>query len=203
MSVEVYTDSRSMVDAFPKALTTWQSGNFDHVPQGEVWREVARLARGMRVTLKWVKSHQEGDSWEARGNRKADELANKGREMAAVTNTMDKTPLPVETPDDTLPEKEEILLALRELNGKGAPGIDGISGEELQGTDEMRTALVTVIRTAWETGIVPKDWTVAKLIAIPKKSGAVEWSSVLQSGRTRTHVDSKTARPGTANGCRH
>ena len=40
----------------------------------------------------------------------------------------------------------------------------------------MKAAMVAVIQTAWETGAVPKDWTVAKLIAIPKKTAAVEWS---------------------------
>ena len=119
MTVEVYTDSRSMVEAFPKALSTWQSGNFDHIPQGEVWREVARrVTRGMRVVLKWVKSHQEGSSWEAVGNRMADDLADRGREMVLPANTMDTTLLPVEFPDDTVPEREEILAALHQLMGR-------------------------------------------------------------------------------------
>ena len=175
-TVEIVTDSRVMVDGFPKARTVWQAANFDHIPQGELWREVARVARGMDVSMRWVRAHQTGAGRDIEGNATADVLAAIGREMTLPPATFDTKPLEHLAVEDGVPPKEEVLRALQQLNRNGAPGVDGVTAGEIRESEELQSVLVETIQVAWHTGKVPKEWTEAKLLAIPKKSGAVEWN---------------------------
>ncbi len=175
-TVEIVTDSRVMVEGFPKARTVWRAANFDHIPQGEVWREVVRMAKGMEVSLRWMKSHQTGTGRDIEGNATADALAAIGREMMMRPATFDKKPLGHWAVEDEVPKEEEVLKALKQLNKNGAPGVDGVTAGEIRESEEMQKILVETIQVAWQTGKVPREWTEAKLVAIPKKSGAVEWN---------------------------
>ena len=107
MVVEVVTDSRCMAEGFPKAMANWIAANFDHVPQGEIWREIARTARGMKVTLRWVKAQQTGVGVDITGNAEADKLANAGREKSLPPKLTVGAVLSHLSPEDVVPTEEE------------------------------------------------------------------------------------------------
>ena len=174
--VEVVTDNQQVQRGLGKAMTTWVAANFDHVPQGELWRQIARLARRTTVTVRWVPAHDARKGRDAEGNGKADRLAKTGRNKPMAAAAFDRNPLETYAIDETLPNGEEILNALLQLNANGAPGVDGITASEIRESEDLKGALVHTIQGAWRTARVPKDWATARLVAIPKKSGATKWS---------------------------
>ncbi len=143
--VEVVTDSMGVVRGYPKAMGPWLSSNYDHIPQGDIWREIGRAGQGRLVTVRWVKAHGKGGNPDQQGNSQADRLAQKGRKGGPDSHVvLDKGPLVYRGAREDLPTTAEILEALNGMNQKGAPGMDGISARDLQ---ERREALVETGRT--------------------------------------------------------
>ncbi|KAH8020921.1 hypothetical protein HPB51_009723 [Rhipicephalus microplus] len=67
---------------------------------------------------------------------------------------------PQEKLDEPFSEAE-IQYALQQLNGRSAPGPDGIDNELLQNLYNKAIVIITKkINEAWETGTVPKEWRI-------------------------------------------
>lgn len=65
--------------------------------------------------------------------------------------------------------ESEIWEVLLELNGRSAPGPDGISNKLLRNLDGKSVAKLTEeINKIWETGLVPESWKTASVVLIPK-----------------------------------
>lgn len=64
---------------------------------------------------------------------------------------------------------EEIRSVLHGLNGRSAPGPDGISNKALRNLDEKSIAYLTEdINEIWRSGTVPLPWKTALAVLIPK-----------------------------------
>ncbi|XP_075539203.1 uncharacterized protein LOC142573872 [Dermacentor variabilis] len=65
--------------------------------------------------------------------------------------------------------ESEIWEVLQTLNGRSAPGPDGISNKLLRNLDEQSVALLTgEVNKIWEMGLVPDSWKTASVVLIPK-----------------------------------
>lgn len=63
----------------------------------------------------------------------------------------------------------EIRAVLFDLNGKSAPGPDGITNRLLKNLDDRSIELLTdEVNRVWESGQVPKEWRTASVVLIPK-----------------------------------
>ena len=175
-AVEVVTDSMAVVHGFTKALGSWQAGDFAHIPQGDLWREIAGLASAREVTIRWTRSHQAIVDEDTQGNNTADTLADQGRRMPLPPQRKHKEALPHWQIDDSTPSEREILTALTAINQAGAPGVDGIGARMPAASPETKVALVNVISQAWNSAAVPQDWTVARMVLLPKVPGASQWT---------------------------
>lgn len=73
----------------------------------------------------------------------------------------------------------EVREVLYELNGRSAPGPDGISNKLLKNLpDEDIELLTNKIDEVWETGEVPIEWRDATVILIPKPGKPLELGSL-------------------------
>ena len=69
-----------------------------------------------------------------------------------------------------LPEKEEIIKAIKLLRNGKAPGHDNFNAELSKADQELAaTILQPLFAAIWEGGEVPADWTKGVIIRIPKK----------------------------------
>lgn len=65
--------------------------------------------------------------------------------------------------------ENDVWDALLHLNGRSAPGPDGISNRLLRNLDGKSIATLTdEINRVWDTGDVPDDWKIASVVLIPK-----------------------------------
>ena len=76
--VELYTDSKYVVDGMTSWITGWKSKGWKTasktpVKNMELWKELDILCQYHKVTFNWVKGHDTNP-----GNIRADELANLG-----------------------------------------------------------------------------------------------------------------------------
>lgn len=68
--------------------------------------------------------------------------------------------------------RKELKKAVKKLKMGKAPGIDGIRAEMIKyGGEEMMDRLMRVCQTAWETGRVPEEWTMAIIVPLNKGKG--------------------------------
>ncbi|KAH6935488.1 hypothetical protein HPB50_006209 [Hyalomma asiaticum] len=69
----------------------------------------------------------------------------------------------------------EVRRALFNLNGRSAPGPDGITNKLLRNLDDKAIDTITVeINKIWKEGQVPREWRTAKVVLIPKPGKAPE-----------------------------
>ena len=72
----------------------------------------------------------------------------------------------ISTEDITI---EEVLKAIKKLNGKAAD-VDGIQAElRKYGGDELARRITTLCNRIWTTGEMPEDWCDGIIIPIPKR----------------------------------
>lgn len=77
------------------------------------------------------------------------------------------------TPLDEDFTKEEIRAALHNLNGRSAPGPDGVTNKTLRNLDENSlVGLTQFINERWRAGNTPVQWKTAKTVLIPKPGKA-------------------------------
>lgn len=77
------------------------------------------------------------------------------------------------TPLDEDFTKEEIRAALHHLNGRSAPGPDGVTNKALRNLDENSLSRLTdYINERWRAGTIPVQWKTAKTVLIPKPGKA-------------------------------
>ena len=152
--------------------------------------KTGKHGRGKREKRKDRKGEEVWTREDLEGNARADTLANLGRDMGEPKEREKggKAGKHYQMGEE-LPDEEEVRRALAKMKATSAPGADGITAEMLRSSKEVVTALVELIREVWECGKVPKDWTTAKMIAIPKKTGAREWTE--HRGITLLSVASK------------
>ena len=68
-----------------------------------------------------------------------------------------------------IPEKEEIIKAIRSLKNGKAPGHDNLNAELFKADPELAAAILQPLLAAiWEGGEVLADWTKGVIIRIPK-----------------------------------
>ena len=73
---------------------------------------------------------------------------------------------------DAEPSLEETMLAIKQINSKKAPGLDGIPIELLKhGGTNLLTAIHALIVSAWKGEPIPQDWVDVILIMLYKGKG--------------------------------
>nr|XP_050046522.1 uncharacterized protein LOC126543446 [Dermacentor andersoni] len=155
------------------------------------WNEVCASVDGqMRAGGKWNLLKQLLDDKQSKRNHTLaiDRLVHKLNSEGASTNeVMDEVarrylPIGQSEPDDypayggkadeeldSSFSVSEVRAALQSLNGRSAPGPDGISNRLLRNLDDGSIELLTKeINDVWEAGIVPDAWKEATVILIPK-----------------------------------
>lgn len=76
--VIIHSDSQYCIEGINNWSIKWKLKNFKDVKNPELWKELCSLADELpNVQYKWVKGHQESNSFEARFNNRVDELCNK------------------------------------------------------------------------------------------------------------------------------
>ena len=95
------------------------------------------------------------------------------RELYDDPNRADPEPIEIgEGPDITV---DEVKYALRLMGARKAPGIDGITTEQLRALDEESIVVLTEIcNSIYTTGHIPADMKHSVFIKIPKKKKALE-----------------------------
>lgn len=155
------------------------------------WRDACSAADGkMRKGGKWTLFKHLLDDGQSKGNQKLaiDRLINKEK-MAGISEasqfqilankylplSQSSTSVPhryegVPSPELDAPFSEaEIREVLHSLNGRSAPGPDGVTNRLLRNLDDKAIqALVKEINRVWEEGVVPETWKRATVVLIPK-----------------------------------
>ena len=95
------------------------------------------------------------------------------RELYDDPNRADPEPIEIgEGPDITV---DEVKYALKLMGARKAPGIDGITTEQLRALDEESIVVLTEIcNSIYTTGHIPADMKHSVFIKIPKKKKALE-----------------------------
>ena len=76
----IYSDSKTSVDWYTTARLAHRNQlDCEGRPNGDILKLIVLASARRSVSVRWVKGHQEGDGFEATGNRTADQLANEGR----------------------------------------------------------------------------------------------------------------------------
>ena len=88
-----------------------------------------------------------------------------------VTDDLPKIALFVEF--NSLPSRQELDLALTQMNSGTAPGIDNICMEELKALDVGRDTLVHLFQIGWVNEDIPKQWIDAILVPIQKRGSSL------------------------------
>lgn len=155
------------------------------------WNEVCSSVDGqMRVGAKWNLLKQLLDESQSKGNQRLaiDRIVHnqkaKGVSEKALLKRLADSYLPLGPSGDAdyphyrggmvaeldAPFTEpEICKVLHELNGRSAPGPDGISNKLLRNLDGKSIEKLTEeVNKIWETGHVPESWKTASVALIPK-----------------------------------
>ncbi|XP_075526595.1 uncharacterized protein LOC142558334 [Dermacentor variabilis] len=175
------------------------------------WNEVCASVDGqMRAGGKWNLLKQLLDDTQSKRNhtlaidRLVHKLNSEGSSMNEVMDEVARRYLPIgQTGPEDYPayggkEDEEldapfsvseVRAALQGLNGRSAPGPDGISNRLLRNLDEGSIELLTKeINDVWEAGIVPDAWKEASVILIPKPEHVIH-------NRISRHVEERHLLP--------
>ena len=100
----------------------------------------------------------------------ADKLANRYLPVGSVRPT--DYPTYKGEPNPTLDEPfstSEVRAVLHNLNGRSAPGPDGISNRALRNLDDDSIEYLTEeINRVWKQGLLPDTWKSASVVVIPK-----------------------------------
>lgn len=73
---------------------------------------------------------------------------------------------------DITPVRDEVVIALKQINTAKSPGIDGIPAEVLQqGGDVVTDSVTALIVNVWNGSPVPQDWIDAILVSLFKGKG--------------------------------
>lgn len=155
------------------------------------WSEACSAADGrMRTGGKWTLLKHLLDDGQTKGNQRLaiDRLIHKQKENGhtevSLLRELAFKYLPVGpsehssspryegaiAPDLDAPFSEaEVREVLYSLNGRSAPGPDGITNRLLRNLDDKSiSVIVREINKVWERGTVPKSWKEATVILIPK-----------------------------------
>ena len=193
--VTIHTDSQNCISNSQRIRRVIQS-NFTLVSNADVWRQFTRESLNTCIELHKVKAHAG-----IRGNEICDRLAGYAvihgsptslwittdallDPIEDVTPTHDilieNTDVPILPADDDPPTNMEIQHAINSLRCHRAPGMDGITAEQLK-TPLAFKEIATLIREIWVTGILPTAWKQTRLISIPKPQGGYRGIAILST----------------------
>ena len=193
--VTIYTDSQNCISNSQRLRRIIQS-NFTLVSNADIWKQFTRELHSTCIDLLKVKAHVG-----IRGNEICDRLAGyavihgspasiwitKDALLDHIAHVMptqnvriDNTEVQVLPANDECPTDNEIKHAINNLRGHRAPGIDGITVEQLKAPKAFKQ-IVTLVRDIWETGIIPTAWKQTRLISIPKPHGGVRGIAILST----------------------
>eukprot|EP00759_Apiculatamorpha_spiralis_P055769 PhF_6_TR7897/c0_g5_i4/m.11665 len=143
-------------------LTLWEAVDFIGMPNGDLWREIARCVRTKRILFRWVRGHQDdpgrrqqGEHFSQQdidGNVAADAFCNRalqGEEFGPPRPPIVGTPLPPQEQDDTCPDDAAIDAAIRKLHHTGA-GRSRMSAAWIQSNAQASGMLRELIKLCWE-----------------------------------------------------
>ena len=78
--------------------------------------------------------------------------------------------IPEAADDPVVPEKEEVIKAVKSLKNEKAPGHNNLNPQLFKADQELAaTILQSLLAATWEGEEVPADWTKGVIIRIPKK----------------------------------
>lgn len=59
--IEIYTDSKYIVDGINKWLTNWISKDFEGIKNSDLWKELYNLLKNHKIKVNWVKAHHDNE----------------------------------------------------------------------------------------------------------------------------------------------
>ena len=132
----------------------------------ELFKQVKRLTNEKKVRLNMIKSESGDTLVEPRA------IAGRWKEYTAqlYRDTPSTESLNLSATKEPPPLKAEIEKAMKNINTRKAPGLDGVPAELLQyGGQKSLEVMHKICEGIWETGEWPDDWVNSVFIPIPKK----------------------------------
>lgn len=163
------------------------------VLERQQWHELCNMVDGqMRIGAKWniLKHMLHENKTKINQNRVVDRILHAERQLHRddeIAMRLARRYLPLAEnagpPETKCPQYEgrsaegldrsfqeaDVRETLQKLNGRSAPGPDGVTNKMLRNLDDKSIRIITAeINRIWEAGVFPDEWKVASVVLIPK-----------------------------------